>query len=65
ADTAPIPASENLFAEGDGPKLDKDKAELFHTFVAKGLFACKRARPDIHTAIALLCTRVKSPNQDD
>jgi hypothetical protein len=33
--------------------------------VAKGLFACKRARPDIHTAIALLCTRVKSPNQDD
>ncbi|MGC9293583.1 MAG: reverse transcriptase domain-containing protein, partial [Acidobacteriaceae bacterium] len=64
-DTAPTPASENLFAEGDGPKLDKDKAELFHTFVAKGLFACKRARPDIHTAIALLCTRVKSPNQDD
>ncbi|MGC8532992.1 MAG: hypothetical protein ACP5M1_13235, partial [Acidiphilium sp.] len=64
-DTAPTPASEALFAEGDGPKLDKDKAELFHTFVAKGLFACKRARPDIHTAIALLCTRVKSPNQDD
>ncbi|MGC8537318.1 MAG: Ty1/Copia family ribonuclease HI, partial [Rhizomicrobium sp.] len=64
-DTAPTPASENLFAEGDGPKLDKDKAEFFHTFVAKGLFACKRARPDIHTAIALLCTRVKSPNQDD
>ncbi|MGC9193777.1 MAG: Ty1/Copia family ribonuclease HI [Thermoplasmata archaeon] len=64
-DTAPTPASENLFAEGDGLKLDKDKAELFHTFVAKGLFACKQARPDIHTAIALLCTRVKSPNQDD
>jgi len=33
--------------------------------VAKGLFACKRARPDLHTAIATLCTRVKSPNQDD
>ena len=36
-----------------------------HTFVAKGLFACKRTRPDIHTAIAILCTRVKAPNQDD
>jgi hypothetical protein len=64
-DTAPTPATDDLFAEGDGPKLAKDKAEQFHTFVAKGLFACKRARPDIHTAIALLCTRVKSPNQDD
>ena len=64
-DIAPTPATEDLFAEGDGPKLDKAKAEQFHTFVAKGLFACKRARLDIHTAITLLCTRVKSPNQND
>ena len=33
--------------------------------VAKGLFVCKRARPDLHTAIALLCTRVQDPNEDD
>jgi hypothetical protein len=46
-DTAPTPAADDLFAEGDGPKLDKEKAEIFHTFVAKGLFACKQARPDI------------------
>jgi hypothetical protein len=38
---------------------------VFHTWVAKSLFACKRARPDTHTATTLLCTRVKSPNQDD
>jgi len=64
-ETAPSPAADDLFAEGEGNKLDKDSADEFHTFVAKGLFACKRARPDIHTAIAVLCTRVKEPNRDD
>jgi hypothetical protein len=33
--------------------------------VAKGLFLCKRARPDIQQAILVLCTRVKDPNQAD
>ena len=28
-------------------------------------FLCKRARPDIQTAIAFLCTRVKCPDEDD
>jgi hypothetical protein len=47
------------------PLLNKEKRELFHTFVAKGLFLCKRARPDIQPAIALLATRVQSPNEQD
>ena len=64
-DTAPTPAADDLFAEGNGPKLPKKQADEFHTFVAKALFACKRARPDIHTATAALCTRVKNPNSDD
>jgi hypothetical protein len=38
---------------------------LFHHNVAKLLFLCKRARPDIQTAIAFLCTRVKGPDMDD
>jgi hypothetical protein len=46
-------------------ELDKKRAEDLHTFTAKGLFACKRARPDIHTAISFLCTRVKKPTDDD
>ena len=33
--------------------------------VAKGLFLCKRARPDIQGTIAYLCTRVQSPNEGD
>ncbi len=43
-DTKPNPAAEDLFAVGNGPKLSKEQANEFHTFVAKGLFACKRAR---------------------
>ena len=61
----PTPAAENLFNAGNSEKLDQDRAEEFHTVVAKGLFVCKRARPDIQTAIAVLCTRVKAPNQSD
>ena len=64
-DVAPTPATADLFAQPPSVPLPKDKAELYHTFVAKGLFLCKRARPDTQTAIAALCTRVKAPTQDD
>jgi hypothetical protein len=63
--TAPTPAGTNLFHACDSPRLDKHHADIFHTFVAKGLFACKRARPDIHTTIAFLCTRIQEPTEDD
>ena len=60
------PASENLFCIDESSKrLDPDHAQLFHTTVAKGLFLCKRARPDIMTAIAFLCTRVCEPTEED
>ena len=55
-DTAPTPAPENLFAPSEGEDLDKSMAETYHTFTAKGLHACKRARPDTQPAIAGLCT---------
>jgi hypothetical protein len=45
--------------------LDKAQADMFHHNVAKLLFLCKRARPDIQTAVAFLCTRVKGPDTDD
>ena len=64
-DVTPNPAGDDLFAEGTGNKLDKQQAQEYHTFVAKGLFASKRARPDIQPTIAVLCTRVKEPNEDD
>ena len=46
-------------------KLSEEKAQLFHHMVAKLLYLCRRTRQDIQTAIAFLCTRVKSPDEDD
>ena len=54
-DVSPSPAAEDLFAEGTGEKLNKEQAELFHTCVAKGLCACKRARPDLHSVAIAVC----------
>jgi len=45
--------------------FDEDNATLCHHNVAKLLFLCKRARPDIQTAVSFLCTRVKGPDNDD
>jgi hypothetical protein len=49
----------------DLPLLDEDKADLFHSIVAKLLWLEKRVRPDIETTIAFLTTRVAAPNISD
>jgi hypothetical protein len=54
-----------LSVDADSKELPKLLGEVLHTIIAKGLFACKRARPDIHTAIAFLCTHVKHPTTED
>ena len=60
------PAADHLFeVNEDAERLSKKDAEIFHSYTAKLLFAAKRARPDIQTAIAFLCTRVKDPDVDD
>jgi hypothetical protein len=65
-DTAIMPASNGLFDEGQGKKLDQERADAYHMMVTKALFLCKRARPDIHPTIAVLCTRVhKDANKAD
>jgi hypothetical protein len=46
-DVVKTPSGNNLFNLGTGAKLDTKRSEIFHTFVAKGLFLCKRARPVI------------------
>ena len=46
--SAVTPASINLFEN------NKQMAEDFHMFTAKGHFACKLARPDTATAILVL-----------
>ena len=60
------PANEKLFRVNESsPKISKEKAESFHTMVAKALFLSKRARPDIQIAVAFLCTRVREPTIED
>ena len=63
---APTPAANHLFAvDNNQPKVDEQKAQFFHTYVAKTLFLCKSVRHDLQTTVAFLCTRVKSCNEDD
>lgn len=60
------PASKHLFEVNEDPKLLNEKRkQFFHTYVAKLLYLCKRARPDVATAVAFLCTRVQHPDEDD
>ena len=64
--TATTPASSHLFEVNEkDEKLCNEMAAVFHHVVARLLFACKRARPDIQTAIAFLTSRVQSPGMDD
>ena len=56
---------DNIFKKDDSPDLDKKHAEEFHTFMAKGLFVCHHARPNIHLAVVALTTRVQKPNESD
>ena len=61
------PAAKHLFeVNEENPKyLDIERKQTFHHNVAKLLFLSKRARPDIQTAVAFLCTRVQKPDIDD
>jgi len=64
---AATPAANCLFEVNTSnlESLDKEAKDVFHTNVAKLLFLSKWARPDIQTAVGVLCTRVKSPDRDD
>ena len=59
------PAGNDLLDVGRGELLEDDQREVFHSFVAKGLFLSKRARVDIHPTISVLATRVRKPNESD
>jgi hypothetical protein len=63
---AATPAANHLFqVNEDAVKLDEESAPLYHHKVAKLLFLCKRARPDVQTAVAFMTTRVQQPDVDD
>jgi hypothetical protein len=49
----------------DAPKLEEGRRKVFHTFVMKCMFLCKKARPDIEQGVAFLSSRVKDANEGD
>ena len=61
----PTPYSNNLFNVNESPKSDQTRRADYHTFVAKGLFTCKQARPNIQLPISFLLTRVKEATEHD
>ena len=64
--TVNSPAADHLFAVSNtAKKLTREQSEMFHHNVAKLLFLCKWARPDIQTAVAFLTTRVMAPDEDN
>ena len=65
-DPSATPAGSNLFrVNPNAEKLSTQEGDQFHRSVAQLLFLSKRARPDLQTAVAFLCSRVKSPDVDD
>ena len=60
------PEENHLFeVNKKGNKLDENEREISHHFVEKVLFLTNRARQDIKNTVLFLCTRVKSPDQDN
>lgn len=62
---ASTPATSYLFKTRDSPKLNESRADNFHSVTVSLLFVSRRSRLDIQTAVAFLCTRVASPDEDD
>jgi hypothetical protein len=60
------PWSKNLFKVDEASnKLPQDQVKIFHTFMMKGMFLCRRARQDLLPGIVFLASRVKDPNKAD
>ena len=65
--TATTPAAPHLFKVNnkDPQLLGTEKKKIFVHLVMQGLYLSQRGRPDIRTAIAFLCGRLRSLDEDD
>lgn len=60
------PGNSNFFkVKLNSEPLGEQKANVFHSTVAKLLFTVKRGRPDLEPYVAYLCTRVSKSENDD
>ena len=64
--TGMFPWTNKLFTvDPKSKRLDDERTSIFHTFVMKGMFLCKRARQDVQPGIAFLSTRTSEPTEQD
>ena len=60
------PANKNIFGvSNEYEDLSEQKRDIFHSVIAKLLYITKRARPDIETTVAFLCTRGSCSTTED
>ena len=60
------PWNDKLFKVNESVnKLNEAKRAIFHTFVMKAMFLCKRARPDVEPVVSFLSTRTNKPDESD
>ena len=65
---AAISAAEHIFnarKDNQDKILPEEKAQAFHHTPAQLLFLCTRPQPGIRKAVSFLCTRCKTPDEDN
>ena len=64
---ATTPAASHLFKvnDKDPQYLRTEKKKVFVHLMMQGLYLSQRGHPDIRTAIAFLCGRLRNPDEDD
>jgi hypothetical protein len=66
AGTRVTPATESLFIVNESsPALSTEKKAMFHSRVAKILYAALRSRPDVMLTVSFLTTRVSKSTEED
>ena len=63
--TVATPATDKLYIISESAILDSERAEYYHSIVAKILYLSKRVRPDLLTALGFLTKRVREPTEED
>ena len=64
--TYTTPTADHLFeVQDNAPKLNKERAEVFHCVMAQLLFIVQCGRPDLRTAVSFLTKRVQAPDEDE
>ena len=63
---ARMPWADNLFKERiESKRFEKNKSEVFHTYILNLMCLSKQWRPDIITGVTYLSTRVKEASEYD